>query len=180
MTFRFRVGLRLASALLVFPFLAAASAQAPKADPLIWQDAEIAPGLVLDLEAWLDVHSAYSRHPDAPRIRWIDAKSAKAMSGSSSSLRSGTPRGLYDANTRTIWLVRPWSPRNPHDVSVLLHELVHHRQASAGHWYCAEAQELPAYKLQKKWLAARALEINVNWIAVVLDSACSPRDIHPD
>ena len=88
------------------------------------------------------------------------------------------PRGLYDPDTGTITLVRPWSAENPQDVAVLLHELVHHRQGGK-HFYCEAAKEYAAYHAQKDWLAARELILNVNWIAVVLASSCAARDIHP-
>ena len=53
-------------------------------------------------------------------------------------------------------------------------------QAVAGHWYCPGAQELSAYRTQQAWLAELGLELDVNWIAVVLESGCTPRDFHPD
>jgi len=76
--------------------------------------------------------------------------------------------------------VRPWSADEPFSVSVLLHELVHHRQAEDGHWYCSGAQELPAYKLQQAWLDRFGLKANINWVAVLLESGCTPKDIYPD
>ena len=127
------------------------------------------PALVGHLEDWLDEQSGYPRRTDVPTIKWIDAGSARALSGVLSSAHDTTPRGFYDANARTIWLINPWSPRHPFDVSVLLHELAYHRQAADGHWYCPGAQELPAYRLQKTWLAALGLELDVNWIAIALE-----------
>ena len=89
-------------------------------------------------------------------------------------------RGFYDIELGVIYIVKPWSPNNPQDVSVVLHELVHHRQQTAQHWYCPGAQELPAYRLQEKWLAERGLAVPINWVAVVLEAGCSRRDVHPD
>ena len=89
-------------------------------------------------------------------------------------------RGFYDIELEVIYIVKPWSPQNPKDVSVVLHELVHHRQQTAQHWYCPGAQELPAYRLQEKWLAERGLTVPINWVAVVLEAGCSRRDMHPD
>lgn len=88
-------------------------------------------------------------------------------------------RGLYDPDRSEILLVRPWGLRNAEDVGVLLHELVHHRQA-LHHWYCPAAQELPAYRLQEAWLSEQGLSADVNWMAVVLDAGCTPRDKHQD
>lgn len=96
------------------------------------------------------------------------------------SASQGRTRGLYDPDAATIRLVRPWDPRDPFDVSTLPHELVHHRQQGARHWYCPGAQELPAYRLQEAWLADLGLEPDIDWIAVVLEAGCTPRDIHPE
>lgn len=45
---------------------------------------------------------------------------------------------------------------------------------------CPAAQELPAYRLHDARLAEWGLQAGVNWVAVVLDAGCTPRDIHPD
>jgi hypothetical protein len=34
--------------------------------------------------------------------------------------------------------------------------------------------------LQHKWLVERGLKARVNWLAVLIESSCSPRDVHPD
>lgn len=70
--------------------------------------------------------------------------------------------------------------RDARDVSVLLHELTHHRQATARHWYCPGQQELPAYRLQAAWLAEQDETIAINWIDATLAAGCTPSDFHPD
>ena len=91
----------------------------------------------------------------------------------------GRARGLYDPGTGTIALVRPWSPREAGDVSVLLHELVHHRQAALHH-YCPAAEEPLAYRLQEAWLAERGLPLDWPRLAIALAAGCTPHDIHPE
>lgn len=131
------------------------------------------------LESWLDTRAPWPRRPDAPQIRLVTPSQAAALSGDT--LHTGeVPRGYYDPESATIYLVRPWSPSDPQDVSVLLHELVHHRQAAVPHWRCAGAQELPAYRLQEAWLNDLGLKARVNWIALVLAAECAARDKHPD
>ncbi len=133
-----------------------------------------------DLELWLDGNTSLPRQEDIPALRWVDAGPVTVPTSTRFDTHGKKSRGFYDPDRRTIWLVRPWSPHDPLDVSVLLHELIHHRQTSAKHWYCAGAQELPAYRLQQAWLAEFGLEAKVNWIEVVLEAGCTPRDIHPD
>lgn len=136
-------------------------------------------GIVQGLEQWLDHASPYPARMEIPGIVFVDSDEAHTMRARSGRL-GGRLRGIYAATTATIYLVRPWSPRDPRDVSVLLHELVHHRQVTARHWYCDTAQEWDAYKLQERWLAEQGLDAGFYWPAILLEASCTPRDIHPD
>lgn len=182
MIFPIRASRRLVRSLLACAALALASLPAPAQDLLAWRSAQSLPDLIAQLESWLDVHTDLPRRTAPPRVQLTDHATAYGMAHDHAHSASAEPnlRGLYDPEAETIWLVRPWDARNPFDVSTLLHELVHHRQATAGHWYCPAAQELPAYRIQQRWLNALGLDPDVNWIAVVMDSGCTPRDIHPD
>ncbi|SLN11521.1 hypothetical protein ROJ8625_00268 [Roseivivax jejudonensis] len=176
---RSRLAVALAAALVALcPTLARAETAAapPDAD---WAQAGSMTALVSTLEAWLDAQSPWPRRAAAPDVRLLSPWQAAARRGATASVQRGRLRGLYDPDRAEILLVRPWDPRSAEDVSVLLHELVHHRQAPH-HWYCPAAQELPAYRLQAGWLADQGLEADVNWIAVALDAGCTPRDIHPE
>jgi len=145
--------------------------------------AEAEPGsvharLVEDLHQWIDTSTDLPAEAAPATIVFVDVQDV-ADPGEIATMIGRSPRGLYDPDTGTITLVRPWSAENPQDVSVLLHELVHHRQ-SGKHYYCAAAKEHAAYNAQKDWLAERDLSLDVNWIAVVLASSCAARDIHPE
>ena len=60
---------------------------------------------------------------------------------------------LYDDTSRTIYLQEDWSTTSAADVSVLVHEMVHHLQNEGGIEYpCEEGREHPAYQAQRKWL----------------------------
>lgn len=144
-----------------------------------WQHAKDMPALVSSLEDWLDAHADWPRRDAPPLVRTVSQYQAEARQDATAGFQHGSLRGLYDPDRSEILLVRPWDPRDPEDVSVLLHELVHHRQAPH-QWYCPAAQELPAYRLQDAWLAGHGLGLDVNWIAVVLDAGCTPRDVHPE
>lgn len=156
----------------------ALSAQA--ADILAWRDARSMEELITHLEAWLDVKTDLPRRAASPNVKWASQGKIAALKDAGHLADAATTKGLYDSDNAIIWLARPWSAKDPRDVSVLLHELIHHRQADHGHWYCAGAQELPAYRTQQAWLAELGLELNVNWIAIVLEAGCTRRDIHPD
>ncbi|WP_372675184.1 DUF6647 family protein [Aquicoccus sp.] len=134
---------------------------------------------VAGLDDWLDENAEWWQGDAPPKIRLVSPVEAHARQGATGSFQRGRLRGLYDPDRAEILLVKPWDPRDPEDVSVLLHELVHHRQAPH-HWYYPAAQALPAYRLQEAWLAERGMKADVNWVAVVLDAGCTRRDIHPD
>ncbi|RXV59648.1 hypothetical protein C6W92_14970 [Roseovarius sp. A46] len=144
-----------------------------------WQHAHSMTTLVSSLDAWLDAQSDWPRREVAPRVRLVSKWQAAARQGATASFQRGRLRGLYDPDRFEILLVRPWDPRKADDVAVLLHELAHHRQAPH-HWYCPAAQELAAYRLQERWLWEQGQSLDVNWMAVVLDAGCTPRDIHPE
>ena len=161
-----RASRRLAALSLFVLSLAAPAGASPLAD------------LVEDLETWLDANTDLARRKTAPDIRLVSMSLARTEYGSAG-VMGGRLRAYYDATSETINLVAPWNPKDQADRSILLHELVHHRQAPH-HVRCDGAKELPAYRLQEAWAKERGVTLNINWIAVVLESGCSRRDHHPD
>lgn len=134
--------------------------------------------LLGELNAWIDDHTDLPRREDQPEIDIVPEAMLSPPDDLATMIGARTA-GLFDPETGRILLTRPWSPDDPRDVSVLLHELIHFRQEGAGNWRCAAARELPAYKAQDSWLQERGLKADVSWIAVVLASSCSLRDHHP-
>ncbi|MGR3757564.1 MAG: DUF6647 family protein [Tranquillimonas sp.] len=132
-----------------------------------------------DLALWLDRNSGYARAPRPPVIRVVAPRALAGLDGLRPRMAQRA-RGRYDPATGTVYLIAPWSPRRTADLGVLLHELVHHRQAAARHWYCPAAQEPEAYALQARWLAARGAALRVDRLAVALAAGCTPSDIHPE
>ena len=60
---------------------------------------------------------------------------------------------VYDDQNATIFLPDTWKGDTPADLSVLVHEMVHHLQNQAHLRYeCQGAREELAYAAQKKWL----------------------------
>ena len=175
-----RASPRLARTLLLALAACLATGSAAASQDMAWQDASSLPALVAHLERWLDENSALPRNQRPVNIRTVGPYSEIILRRASHSARHGMTRGLYDPVRGSILLVHPWNRHDPQDVSTLLHELVHHRQAASGHWYCPGAQEYPAYRAQRQWLSENGLRLEVNWIAIVLESGCTPRDIHPD
>lgn len=143
-----------------------------------WRNTESVTELVKVLDTWLDQNTDFQHPETRPTIEIISPSFAAFIQGSSASSFART-RGLFDPDTSTIYLILPWDRKNPHDASVLLHELVHARQVSR-YYFCPGGQEEAAYRFQDEWLRERGLRARINRIAVVLEAGCNRRDFHPD
>jgi hypothetical protein len=67
---------------------------------------------------------------------------------------SSTIVAVYDDADKTIYLPETWTGATPTELSVLVHEMVHHLQNLAGmRFACPEAREKLAYAAQGDWLA---------------------------
>lgn len=138
----------------------------------------VSPTRLYELNTWLDAETEFGRRDSQPAIRLIAAYQAQRLQGITEHAED-TLRGLYDEDTEVIYLVQPWSPDNQRDISVLVHEMIHHRQ-SGHHWYCPQAQEWRAYQIQAQWLRERDVADNFYWPAILLQASCAKRDIHPE
>jgi hypothetical protein len=72
-----------------------------------------------------------------------------------------TTISLYDDNSQTIYLPAGWIGRTNVELSILVHEMVHHVQNQLGLKYaCAQEREQLAYMAQERWLGqeGRSLE----------------------
>jgi hypothetical protein len=60
---------------------------------------------------------------------------------------------VYHHATRTIYLPEGWTGNSPAELSVLVHEMVHHLQ-NVGQlkFECPQEREQVAYKAQERWL----------------------------
>ncbi|MCC6947693.1 MAG: hypothetical protein IT539_07995 [Bradyrhizobiaceae bacterium] len=84
---------------------------------------------------------------------------------------------LYDTQRRIIYLHEDWSSSRPADVSVLVHEMVHHLQTAADEKFaCPQEREKDAYKAQREWLAmfGRSLEqeFEIDGMTVLVRTNC--------
>ena len=77
--------------------------------------------------------------------------------------RGTTPQqvvALYDDAGRTIYLPEDWTGNTPAELSVLVHEMVHHLQ-NLGHvtFECPQQRERLAYDAQEAWLRLFGLSL---------------------
>jgi hypothetical protein len=77
----------------------------------------------------------------------------KATEGNPAIGNRREPVALYDDTSGTIYLPAGWTGTSAADVSVLVHEMVHHIQRRAGLRYeCPAQRETLAYQAQDRWL----------------------------
>lgn len=84
---------------------------------------------------------------------------------------------IYNDTTKTIVLSESWTGANPAELSVLVHEMVHHLQNLGQLKYeCPGAREKPAYLAQDQWLNLHGLdlesEFEIDKFTLLVNSAC--------
>ncbi len=84
---------------------------------------------------------------------------------------------LYHARTSRIFLADDWTGATPKEVSILVHEMVHHVEAQAGVRHpCPGLRERNAYRLQQEWLMENGSDLNrafgMNPMQVARNSSC--------
>jgi hypothetical protein len=112
--------------------------------------------LLVAIGAWLGAEFGL---PPMVRLPAIERSSRRLMTG----LRYGATWSpladspdviaLYEEEAATIHLPEGWTGRTPAEMSMLVHELVHHLQSLGKIAYdCPEAREALAYRAQDRWL----------------------------
>jgi hypothetical protein len=86
---------------------------------------------------------------------------------------------VYADETATIYLRDDWNARDPADLSVLVHEFVHHVQNRRhARFACAAQREADAYALQERFLGlfGKSLEseFGVDRFTLTLRTRCLP------
>lgn len=111
--------------------------------------------LVAVLVLWLSMTFGLPTTSEYPEVRFTHSAELTAVRyGSQLSRVRADVVALYLDRSETILLSKGWDSSSPADVSVLVHELVHHLQKKAGRKYrCPEARERLAYAAQARWLA---------------------------
>jgi hypothetical protein len=91
-----------------------------------------------------------------PRIEFADAERMHRLRYGAESGAAPTLSvvALYDDAAGTIFLPQDWTGSTPAEMSILVHEMVHHLQNTSGRVFdCPGAREAEAFDLQERWLA---------------------------
>jgi hypothetical protein len=120
--------------------------------------------LLMAISLWLSASFSLPASDALPAVVFasqseIVALRYKGLAGSPWSATAAAQSGplevvsVYDDATKTIYLPERWTGRTPADLSVLVHETVHHLQNLAGLKYeCPQQREQLAYQAQDQWL----------------------------
>ncbi len=116
------------------------------------------------IEAWLSTEFDLPVSGEPPRVelippdrliwlRYHGLLPEGAMARAQASLMRDTV-AIYVDSQRTIYLAEGWTGLSHADLSVLVHEMVHHMQNLAGlKYHCPQEREKLAYAAQARWLA---------------------------
>lgn len=123
--------------------------------PLTEVDARL-PELIAN---WLSQNFELPAIDDPPRIVFASADTMAILRRSSATTRNWSGMtantfAIYVDADRTIYLPEGWTGSSPAELSVLVHEMVHHLQNQASMTFaCTEEREKLAYGAQQAWLA---------------------------
>ena len=84
---------------------------------------------------------------------------------------------IYSNSSQTIYLPQGWTGGTAVELSILVHEMVHHIQHLAGLKYeCPQAREKLAYMAQDRWLnlfgGSLAQDFDLDGISLLVKTKC--------
>jgi hypothetical protein len=134
--------------------------------------------LLMLVTAWLSANFDLPAEHEQPNIKLITQQQMVTFRYGGSAANSGRELvALYDDKTRTIFLSDRWTGGTPTELSVLVHEMVHHLQNVANLRHeCPAAREALAYAAQEKWLGlfgkSLASEFEIDPLTLKISTAC--------
>ena len=156
--------------------------------PAALRGAQPAPELLRAIVAWLASEFQLPRPAVYPAIRF--ESSARITTFRHTGLLSDDARDMaavpkgqrevvaaYDPLGRTILLPERWSGATPAELSILVHEMVHHLQNVAHTKYeCPQASEELAYAAQERWLNLfgrnLAADFGIDGLTLLVSTKC--------
>jgi hypothetical protein len=151
------------------------SAAGPRPDEIANKQTDL---LLNAIVTWLAANFDLPANYDHPTIELAPAKTIAALRfGAAGTSGQSDVVAVYVDRTRTIVLPQDWTGRTPAELSVLVHELVHHLQDLDKRTYnCPQLREKLAYDAQEKWLGlfGRNLEseFGIDAMTLLVGTAC--------
>lgn len=136
--------------------------------------------LLTAIVTWLSVNFDLPPNYDHPSVRFLPVTQIAQIRNGMGDLRYGREVvALYDDTTRTIYLANDWTGRTPAELSILVHEMVHHLQNVNDRQYaCPALREKQAYDAQDAWLRLFSknlrAEFELDQLTLKLTTQCAP------
>ena len=119
--------------------------------------------LLTALVVWLATNFGLPANFDHPRIEFVPATRMTALlqeeigqqkeTATSPTESDAEIVSLYNRDLKTVYLPDGWTGKTPAELSILVHEMVHHLQNLGGlKFACPQEREELAYKAQERWL----------------------------
>lgn len=133
------------------------------------------------LLTWINCNSSFDyRLNEMPRIKKVNVLQMKNLASGNELPASITPRtshikGLYNFNSKTIFLLDSFDINKEEDRAILLHEVVHFLQFQYGDdnfFDCKQKLESFAYRLQAKYLYTKKQKIDITGQHIRQTSRC--------
>lgn len=118
------------------------------------EEAEKMNALLSAIVTWLSINFGLPAAYDHPEIVFAPVAQISDLgyAGGSKQYRRAVV-AVYNDVERVIYLPDSWDDTSPADLSILVHEMVHHLQnLSEIEYACPGAREEPAYAAQGRWL----------------------------
>ena len=141
--------------------------------------------LLIAMMLWLSANFDLATVQEVPRIKYAPAAAMaslrhdNASSANPNAADSADPDTLavYRDDTKTIYLRQDWKGNTAADLSILLHELVHHMQnVGKLRFECLQQREQLAYQAQDRWLGLFGTDLQrefaLDAFTVLVKSSC--------
>ena len=107
------------------------------------------------LMIWLGANTTFDTNHDIPNVLFLTQTQMEELyypEGKKDNFPNQL-HGLYDKESNTIILPDTWDRRDPWDMGVLLHEMIHYLQDVNKHEFqCTAEMERDAWPIQQKYL----------------------------
>lgn len=124
------------------------------ANPAATAEPRVAPPLMDTIVLWLSANYDLPSAAEAPNLVSVSDTELVAMRhGHGAIVSPGEVVAVYNDADATIYLTEAWTGRTPTELSVLVHEMVHHLQSVSDiRFACPNEREAIAYRAQDAWL----------------------------
>ncbi|HUG60615.1 MAG TPA: DUF6647 family protein [Methylomirabilota bacterium] len=140
--------------------------------------------LVIAISAWLASEFGTTVAERMPTVAFSSPDDLIALRYGSLAMDLSPDRkpdvlALYDDRRRVVHLSSAWTGRTPADLSILVHELVHHAQAAADERFaCPEEREKAAFEAQQRWLTLFGADLETAFgldpFTILVRTTCAP------